>query len=153
MAVSKALAQAARAVTRGLHRRPRTRPGLSAGAIVWAAIGKDEGFCPLLLPAMMKRHARIEPGTLDQINARVLDPIARKIGWIRIFDKAEISHLADTQLGMPIGVAFVDQNGEPGWIGANPNLKIQHGSLRDCWPTFSEVECLQGACHPGLILP
>ncbi len=45
-------------------------------------------------------------------------------------------HLID----MPIGVAFVNEKGEPGWIGSNPDLKIHYGSLRGCWPTMSAVE-------------
>ncbi|MFM2243079.1 MAG: hypothetical protein RLZ97_1934 [Verrucomicrobiota bacterium] len=65
-----------------------------------------------------------------------------KMEWIAISDKAEeeITRLADTQTDMSIGVAFVDEEGEPGWIGSNPDLKIHYGSLRGCWPTISEVE-------------
>jgi len=65
-----------------------------------------------------------------------------KMEWITISDKAEeeIIHLADTQLDMPIGVAFVNEKGEPGWIGANPDLKIHYGSLRGCWPVMSAVD-------------
>ena len=48
-------------------------------------------------------------------------------------------HLADTQIDMPIGVAFVNEKGEPGWIGADPTLRIHHGSMRGCWPVISEV--------------
>lgn len=142
MAVNKALALSARTVTRDYIDILELARVYPLEAIVWAACGKDEGFSPLLLLAMMKRFAKIEPGTLDKIKARDLDPIAMKIEWIAISDKAEaeIIHLADTQLDMPIGVAFVDQNGEPGWIGANPDLQIHYGSLRGCWPTISVVE-------------
>lgn len=141
MAVNKALALSARTVTRDYIDILELSQIYPLEAIIWAACGKDEGFSPLLLLAMMRRFARIEPGTLDKIKARDLDPIEMKIEWITISDKAkeEIIRLADTQLDMPIGVAFVDENGEPGWIGANPDLRIHYGSLRGCWPTISEV--------------
>lgn len=60
------------------------------------------------------------------------------IAWAAC-DKAEeeIIKLADTHLDMPIGVAFVNEKGEPGWIGSNPDLKIHYGSLRGCWPVIS----------------
>jgi len=79
---------------------------------------------------------------MEKIRARALNPIEMKMEWITISDKAEeeIIHLADTQLDMPIGVAFVNEKGEPGWIGANPDLKIHYGSLRGCWPTLSAVD-------------
>jgi hypothetical protein len=44
--------------------------------------------------------------------------------------------LADEQLDMPIGVAFVGENAEPGWIRKNPSLQIHHSSLRGCWPVM-----------------
>jgi hypothetical protein len=73
---------------------------------------------------------------------RELDPIAMKMEWIAISDKAEeeITRLADTRIDMPIGVAFVDDRGESGWIGSNPDLRIHYGSLRGRWPTITEIE-------------
>jgi len=53
---------------------------------------------------------------------------------------AGITRVADIIIDLPIGVAFVDDKGEPGWIGSNPALKIHYGSLRGCWPTVSAVE-------------
>lgn len=35
-----------------------------------------------------------------------------------------------------LGVAFVDNDGGPGWIRTNPALHIHHPSLRGCWPTM-----------------
>jgi len=142
MAVNKALALSARTVTRDYIDILELARIYPLEAIVWAACGKDEGFSPLFLLAMMRRFAKIEPGTLDKIRARELDPIAMKIEWITISDKAEeeIIRLADTRPDMPIGVAFVDDKGEPGWIGANPDLRIHYGSIRGCWPTISAVD-------------
>lgn len=141
MAVNKALALSARTVTRDYIDILELSRIYPLEAIVWAACGKDEGFSPLLLLSMMRRFAKIEPGTVDKIKARDLDPIEMKKEWIEISVRAEeeIIKLADTQLDMPIGVAFVNENGEPGWIGTNPDLKIHYGSLRGCWPTLSEV--------------
>jgi hypothetical protein len=51
----------------------------------------------------------------------VPDPV---LGWrLHLFD-------------MPIGVAFVDERGEPGWIGRDPTLRIHRLSLRGCWPAM-----------------
>jgi hypothetical protein len=52
-----------------------------------------------------------------------------------IYADDEITKLADTQPDMPIGVAFVDKDGKPGWIGQDPTLTIHRPSIRGCWPT------------------
>jgi len=138
MATNKALALSARMETRDyvdIVELTRTYP---LEAIVWAACGKDPGFNPLSLLKMMIRFARIDPLELDKIQARKLDPFALKEEWIAASDRAreEMTLLADEQLDMPIGVAFVDENGEPGWVRSNPSLRIHHPSLRGCWPTM-----------------
>ena len=51
-----------------------------------------------------------------------------------IYAEQEITKLADTQPDMPIGVAFVDKNGKPGWIGDDPTLQIHRPSIRGCLP-------------------
>jgi hypothetical protein len=91
---------------------------------------------------MMKRFAKLDPLKMHEIRARELNPIEMKMEWITISDKAdaEITRVADTMIDMPIGVAFVDDKGEPGWIGSNPDLKIHYGSLRGCWPTLNAVD-------------
>jgi hypothetical protein len=68
--------------------------------------------------------------------------VAMKKEWIEICDaaEAEMIHLADTELDMPIGVAFVDDQSEPGWIGRDPSLQIHRPSLRGCWPTVRAEE-------------
>src|ERR1044071_8099420 len=60
------------------------------------------------------------------INARALDPLVLKRAWVEASDEAEskISQLADCQLDLPIGVAFVDSAGRPGWIGEDASLRI-----------------------------
>ncbi|HUF60520.1 MAG TPA: hypothetical protein VMN36_00465 [Verrucomicrobiales bacterium] len=45
--------------------------------------------------------------------------------------------VADVYLELPIGVAFVDPEGEPGWYGSDPTLRIHAPSMRGCWPTLA----------------
>jgi len=85
---------------------------------------------------MMKRFAKISPPELDKIKARALDPVALKMTWIEMSDEAEAKmiRLADEQPDLPIGVAFVDAAGKPGWIGDDPTLRAHGPSVRGCWP-------------------
>lgn len=50
--------------------------------------------------------------------------------------EARITHLADTQPDMPIGVAFVDREDKPGWIGDDPSPSVHHPSVCGCCPTI-----------------
>lgn len=142
VATNKALALSARTETRDyvdiveLH---RTYP---LEAICWAACGKDPGFSPLSLLKMMRRFARVSPTELDKIKARALDPKVLKVAWIEMSDEAEAKmiRLADEQPDLPIGVAFVDATGKPGWIGDDPSLSIHAPSVRGCWPTVHGLE-------------
>lgn len=86
-----------------------------------------------MLLELMRRFARINP--------RQLDPIALKKVWIEMSDLAEaqITHLADTQPDIPIGVAFVDREGRPGWIGDDSSLRVHHPSIYGCWPTVTPL--------------
>ena len=142
IATNKALTLSARTETRDyvdiveLH---RTYP---LAAIVWAACGKDPGFSPLHLLKMMRRFAKIDPVKLGEIQARDLDPFALKRAWIEMSDEAEakLTHLADTHPDTPIGVAFVDAAGRPGWLGDTPGLNIHHPSIRGCLPRVDGLE-------------
>jgi hypothetical protein len=80
--------------------------------------------------------ARINPRHLETIQARQLDPVALKRSWIAMSDRAEsqITRVADTMPQVPIGVAFVDPVGVPGWIGRDPELQVHPPSVRGCWP-------------------
>jgi len=139
LATNKALTLSARTETRDyvdileLHRH------YPLAAICWAACGKDPGFTPLSLLKMMRRFARVDPAKLEEIQARALDPVALKNTWIAISDEAEqkMTRLADEQPDVPIGVAFVDRDGRPGWLGDHANLLIHHPSIRGCWPTVT----------------
>lgn len=137
IATNKALALAARSVTRDYLDILELGKIYPLAAIVWAACGKDEGYGPLLLLNMMRRFAKIHPGTLAKIQTRHLDPIQLKMAWIEMSDLADrkITDLANAQPDMPIGVAFVNHQGEPGWIGDDPSLRIHYPSIRGCWPT------------------
>lgn len=142
LATNKALTLSARTETRDyvdileLHQR------FPLAAICWAACGKDPGFTPLSLLKLMRRFARVDPAKLEEIQARALDPVALKNTWIAISDEAEakMTQLADEQPDVPIGVAFVDAAGRPGWLGADANLRLHAPSLRGCWPTVHGLE-------------
>jgi len=84
----------------------------------------------------MRRFARLSPGTLQTVQARSLDPIALKIAWsgMSIYAEEQINWLADTLPDTPIGVAFIDADGNPGWIGDNPDLRTHYPSVRACLP-------------------
>lgn len=142
MACNKALALSARTETRDYIDILELSRVYPLEAIVWAACGKDEGFSPLFLLKMMRRFAKIDPAKVEEIRARKLNPIAMKEEWITISDKAEaeIIRIADEHLDLPIGVAFVNEKGDPGWIGADPSLRIHYGSIRRCWPVLHEDE-------------
>ncbi len=136
MATNKALALAARSVTRDYVDIVELDRAFPLEAIVWAACGKDQGFSPMLLLEMMRRFARINPRQLETIQARQLDPVALKREWIAMSDRAEaeITRVADTMPAIPLGVAFVDGKGVPGWIGRDSTLQIHRASIRGCWP-------------------
>jgi hypothetical protein len=142
MATNKALALAARSVTRDYVDIVELDKTYPLEAIIWAACGKDEGYSPILLLDMMRRFARINPRQLETIQARQLDPIALKKAWIAMSDRAEeeITHLADTRPEIPIGVAFVDAQGQPGWIGRDSGLSIHRPSIRGCLPVLPGVD-------------
>jgi hypothetical protein len=139
MAINKALAITSRRETRDYIDIVELCRIYPLEAILWAACGKDPGYNPLSLHTMVVRFARIDPLQMDKIKARSLDSIAMKEEWTDFHDKArqELTFLADEQPDMPIGVAFVDEKGEPGWIRSNPSLKIHAPSLRGCWPSVN----------------
>ena len=63
------------------------------------------------------------------------------LGRLQICDKAEpkMIHLPSTQPDIPIGVAFVDEKGEPGWIGRDATLRLHRLSLRGSWPDAAKI--------------
>ena len=142
VATNKALALSARTETRDyvdIVELQRTYP---LAAICWAACGKDPGFTPLSLLKMMKRFGRIDPGRLEEIQARAIDPVALKTAWIQMSDEAEaqMTRVADERPNLPIGVAFVDEAGSPGWIGHNPSLRLHAPTPGGCWPKIHGLE-------------
>lgn len=142
MATNKALALAARSVTRDdvdIVELDRTYP---LEAVIWAACGKDESFSPMLMLDMLRRFARINPRQLETIQARHLDPVSLKKAWIAMSDRAEaeITRLADTRPEIPIGVAFVNARGEPSSIGSESRPRIHRPSVRGCLPMVLGVE-------------
>lgn len=53
--------------------------------------------------------------------------------------EAEMVRLADERPELPIGVAFVDDAGRPGWIGDDLSLRVHAPSGRGCWPTVHNL--------------
>lgn len=141
-ATNKALTLAARTETRDYVDIVEVARMYPLAAICWAACGKDPGFTPLSLLKMMRRFARIDPAELDKIQARALDPTALKASWVAIADDADarMTTLADERPDVPIGVAFVDSEGTPGWIGDAPALRIHPPSVRGCWPVVRGLD-------------
>ena len=142
IATNKALALSARTETRDYVDIVELHQTFPLPAICWAACGKDPGFTPLSLLKMMKRFARVDPAKLEEIQARALNPVKLKTAWIEMSDYAEADmvRVADEQPNLPIGVAFVDATGKPGWLGADPTLRIHAPSVRGCWPTVHGLE-------------
>lgn len=138
MAINKAFALVSRRETRDYIDIVELCRIFPLEAILWAACGKDPGYNPLSLHALVVRFARIDPVQMEKIQARNLDPIAMKNEWTEFHERAreELTWLADEQPDLPTGVAFMDGNGEPGWIRSNPSLKIHAPSLRGCWPSI-----------------
>ena len=141
-ATNKALTLAARTETRDYVDIIEFNRIFPLAAICWAACGKDPGFTPLSLLKMMRRFARVSPTELDKIRARALDPKILKVEWIQISDEAEAKmiRLADEKPNLPIGVAFVDATGKPGWIGDGPGLRAHAPSVRGCWPVLRGLD-------------
>jgi hypothetical protein len=141
VATNKALTLASRTETRDYLDIVELHKMYPLPAICWAACGKDPGFNPLSLLRMMRRFARINPTELDKIQARSLDPVALKMVWLEISEEAEakILRVADEQPDLPIGVAFLDAAGQPGWIGDDPSLRPHAPSVRGCWPVLRSV--------------
>lgn len=142
VATNKALALSARTETRDYVDIVELHKTYPLSAICWAACGKDPGFNPLSLLKMMRRFAKVDPAKLDEIRARSLDPQVLKMAWIEMSDEAEAKmiRLADEQPDLPIGVAFVDAQGKPGWIGDDPSLQLHAPCIRGCWPTIRGLE-------------
>lgn len=131
MAVNKALALASRTVSRDYLDMVELGERYPLSAIVWAACGKDAGYSPLLLLGMMRRFARVDPADVELIRAKPVDLIELKNRWTEmgVEAEAEITQIADEQPDTPIGVAFVDHLGEPGWIGYNQRLTAHAGCI------------------------
>ncbi|MBL8896092.1 MAG: hypothetical protein JNM84_00620 [Planctomycetes bacterium] len=141
-ATNKALALASRSVTRDFVDILEYAKLYTLPALCWAACGKDLGYTPFSLLELMRRFARIDPAGLAEIQARALDPRAMKEEWTKLADAAHLAmkRIADEQTELPIGVAFVDANGHPGWIGDDPTLRIHAPSVRGCWPTIRGLD-------------
>jgi hypothetical protein len=142
IATNKALALAARTETRDYIDIVGLKKVYPLPAICWAACGKDPGYSPLYLLKMMKRFAKIDPTELDKIKAKAIDPVRLKMEWMEMSDEAEanMTRIATERPDLPIGVAFVNSAGKPGWIGDDPTLRPHAPSVRGCWPNVHGLQ-------------
>lgn len=147
LACNKALALAGRSETRDLVDILAWDHRFGLAAIVWAACGKDPGFNPLSLLEQMRRSARIDPGQLQMLKARRLDPQAVKQQWLTAASTAEeaITALADAQPTLGTGVAFIDRAGAMRWPDprrplTEQGLGIHPPSVGGCVPLIGTVD-------------
>jgi hypothetical protein len=143
LACNKALALGGRSESRDLVDIVSWSERIPLAAICWAACGKDPGFNPLMLLAMMRRFARVDPGQLARLRAHQLDPVVLKSRWLADAEQAaaQITALADQQPELPIGVAFLDRTGQSCWPQphlplATQGLAIHHPSVGGCIPVL-----------------
>lgn len=63
---------------------------LRLGALAWAAVGKDPGYSPGSLLAMLRRRGRLQPEDLKRLDLVAEMDIAEvKLAWLEALDEAE----------------------------------------------------------------
>ena len=141
LACNKALALGGRSETRDLVDILAWDRRFGLAAIVWAACGKDPGYNPLSLLEQMRRSARIDPGQLQMLKARRIDPQAAKQQWLAAAAAAEeaVTALADAMPTLDTGVAFINSSGAMRWPDprralAEQGLAIHAPSVGGCVP-------------------
>jgi len=141
LACNKALALGGRSETRDLIDILAWDRRFGLASIVWAACGKDPGFNPLSLLEQMRRSARIDPGQLQMLKARQIDPQAAKQQWLAAASAAEeaVTALADAMPTLETGVAFIDGSGSMRWPDlwrplAEQGLGVHAPSVGGCVP-------------------
>ena len=119
LATNKALTLGARSETRDLVDIVEWSRHYPLSAIIWAACGKDPGFTPAMLLAMMRRFSRVNREELSVLAAREIDPVALKAAWIEAAGEAEeqMTKFAEVRPDLEIGVAFTDSTNNPRWPG------------------------------------
>lgn len=82
-----------------------------------------------------RRHLRIGEG--DRRHRGQIEP---GVAARHVDRSARASRGCDVHELWPIGVAFVDPAGTPGWIGDNPDLRIHAPSIRGCRPVVRGLD-------------
>jgi hypothetical protein len=146
LACNKALALGGRSETRDLVDVLAWDRRFGLAAIVWAACGKDPGFNPLSLLEQMRRSARIDPGHLQMLKARRIDPQVAKQQWLAAAAAADegITALADAMPALDTGVAFIDSKGAMRWPDprralAEQGLTLHAPTVGGCMPLVRSV--------------
>ena len=112
---------------------------LPLGAVIWAAVGKDAGFCPESLIAEIRRNARYRAD--DYLDLGLVEPIDP--GLIAQTFRQRLNAAETFARAMPVGkegLLFLDQ-GRP--VQPDPAMLAQAtehaGRRRGHWPTSPEL--------------
>jgi hypothetical protein len=124
---NKALAMGARAETRDLVDLVAHAERIPLAAVVWAACGKDPGWTPVSLLEQMRRNARINAATLNEMHARI-EPTTLKQRWLEISADCEAAILAAARHDLELGVVFLASDGSITW-GDTPGAKPHRATL------------------------
>lgn len=85
---------------------------VGAGALIWAAPGKDPGLSPLLALDLLRRRAHVRPEDLARLAVREpLDPGDIRQRWHAMLEVAE--GFVRSRPADEVGVVYIDANGRP----------------------------------------
>lgn len=86
--------------------------GISLGALIWAAAGKDPGLSPHFICGELSRSHRYSAGEYASLQMNNVDPEGMKRIWRQSLLEADV--LFDTVLAKaPLGCFFLDSLGKP----------------------------------------
>lgn len=138
-ATNKLLAASSRSEPRDIvdamqcHRNP-----VSLGGLIWAAVGKDPGYSPVMMLEEIVRNARINDRDLGVLNVSTpIDVAGLRERFRSACDDARA--LFDNLPAETLGSAFLDENGGP--IEPDPDnpeclTRPHRGSSGGAWPVI-----------------
>jgi hypothetical protein len=112
---------------------------LHAGALIWAACGKDPGFSPESLLELIDRNKALAPQELAEVQAvEPLNAERLRTSWITI--KEQSLELFDQLPAEEIGCLYLDfRSKNPVIPEHRKKVSIHRGSLRGCWPRIGSM--------------
>jgi len=111
---------------------------LPLAVAVWAACGKDEGFTPEMIFQELRRRARFNEASMEDIEATTpINPQSIQKEWLACLAQAEQS-AADFPVNT-VGALFLDKTGGParGQV-YDPAWVPHYGSIKGAWPRIGE---------------